>query len=147
MDEKEDLMEINEELKDEKYMEAYSETKLFDKILKFAKKAGIKVIYLALLLFYTLQQKETPMKAKSVIVGALGYFIFPMDLIPDFIPIVGFSDDLTALAGALVMVAMHVNEDTKKKARERLQIWFGDYDENELETIDDKMSRDEIIEE
>ena len=133
----------NKELKERKYTEAYSEPKLFDKIKKFAKKAGIKVIYLALLLFYTLQQPETPRKAKSVIIGALGYFIFPMDLIPDFIPIAGFSDDLTALAGALVMVAMHVNEDTKRKAKERLRIWFGDYDQSELDTIDEKMSKDE----
>jgi uncharacterized membrane protein YkvA (DUF1232 family) len=137
----------NKELKERKYTEAYSEPKLFDKIKKFAKKAGIKVIYLALLLFYTLQQPETPRKAKSVIIGALGYFIFPMDLIPDFIPIAGFSDDLTALAGALVMVAMHVNEDTKRKAKERLRIWFGDYDQSELDTIDEKMNKDEIIEE
>ena len=42
------------ELEEKKYMEAYSEEKLFDKIMKFAKKAGIKVIYLALLLYYTL---------------------------------------------------------------------------------------------
>lgn len=137
----------NKELKERKYTEAYSEPKLFDKIKKFAKKAGIKVIYLALLLFYTLQQPETPRKAKSVIIGALGYFIFPMDLIPDFIPIAGFSDDLTALAGALVMVAMHVNEDTKRKAKERLRIWFGDYDQSELDNIDEKMNKEEIIEE
>ena len=137
----------NNELKERKYTEAYSEPKLFDKIKKFAKKAGIKVIYLALLLFYTLQQPETPRKAKSVIIGALGYFIFPMDLIPDFIPIAGFSDDLTALAGALVMVAMHVNEDTKRKARERLRIWFGDYDQSELDTIDEKMNENKTTEE
>lgn len=137
----------NKELKERKYTEAYSEPKLFDKIKKFTKKAGIKVIYLALLLFYTLQQPETPRKAKSVIIGALGYFIFPMDLIPDFIPIAGFSDDLTALAGALVMVAMHVNEDTKRKAKERLRIWFGDYDQSELDNIDEKMNKEETIEE
>jgi len=136
----------NKELQEEKYTEAYSENKLFDKIMKFAKKAGIKIIYLALLLFYTLQQPETPKKAKSVIIGALGYFIFPMDLIPDFIPVVGFSDDLTALAGALVMVAVHVNEDTKRKARERLRVWFGDYDHSDLDTIDEKMNKEETVE-
>lgn len=133
----------HKELEEQKYTEAYSEPKLFDKIMKFGKKAGIKVIYLALLLYYTLQQKETPKKAKSVIIGALGYFIFPMDLIPDFIPIAGFTDDLTALAGALVMVAVHVNEDTKRKAKERLHIWFGDYDHSELDTIDEKMNKEE----
>lgn len=132
-------MDVNEELKDEKYKEAYSETKLFEKIIKFAKKAGIKVIYLALLLFFTLQQSTTPIVAKSVIIGALGYFIFPLDFIPDFIPIAGFSDDLTALVSALVAVALYVNEDTKLKAKEKLHVWFGEYDESELESIDNKI--------
>jgi len=128
--------EINEELKDEKYTEAYSVPKLFDKIIKFAKKAGIKIIYLALLLFYTLQQTTTPTWAKSIIVGALGYFILPVDLIPDFIPVAGFSDDLTALASALVAVALFVEEDTKLRAKEKLHVWFGAYDESELKSID-----------
>lgn len=132
--------EINEELKDEKYTEAYSEPKLFDKIVKFAKKAGIKIIYLALLLFYTLQQTTTPTWAKSIIVGALGYFILPVDLIPDFIPVAGFSDDLTALASALVAVALFVEEDTKLRAKEKLRVWFGAYDESELKSID-KMTK------
>lgn len=128
------------ELNEEEYAKAYSEPKLFDKIKKFAKKAGIKVIYLALLLFYTLQQPETPMKAKSIIIGALGYFILPVDLIPDIIPIAGFTDDLTALMAALVTVALYINEDTKMKARVKLRIWFGDYDESDLSKIDEKMN-------
>lgn len=129
-------VELKEELKNEKYGEAYSEPKLFDKIIKFAKKAGIKIIYLALLLYFTLQQSSTPTWAKSIIVGALGYFILPIDLIPDFIPVAGFSDDLTALASALVAVALFVEEDTKVKAKEKLHVWFGAYDESELKSID-----------
>ncbi|MHC1734513.1 MAG: YkvA family protein [Erysipelotrichaceae bacterium] len=132
-------MDINEEMKDSKYREAYSETKLFNKILKFAKTAGTKAIYLALLLFYTLQQATTPKWAKSVIVGALGYFILPLDFIPDFIPIAGFSDDITALLSVLVAVALYVNEDTKAKARARMQVWFGSYDETKLDEIDRKI--------
>lgn len=133
-------MDVKEELKDPKYTEAYSETKLFDKIIKFAKAAGIKVIYLALLLFFTLQSSTTPMVAKSVIVGALGYFIFPLDFIPDFIPIAGFSDDLTALVSAVAAVALYVDEDTKQKAKAKLRVWFGDYDESELDNIDNKIN-------
>jgi len=125
-------MDVNEERKDQKYAEAYSENKLFEKILKFAKDAGIKVIYLALLLFFTLQQSTTPMVAKSVIIGALGYFIFPLDFIPDFIPIAGFSDDMTALVSALVAVALYIDEDTKSKAKAKLHVWFGAYRRSEF---------------
>lgn len=133
-------MEINEELKDQKYTKAYSENKLFEKIKKFAKVAGVKVIYLALLLFYTLQQTSTPKWAKSVIIGALGYFIFPVDFIPDFVPIAGFSDDLSALLAVIVAVALYIDEDTKSKAKAKLHVWFGTYDETKLDTIDNKIS-------
>jgi len=126
-------------LKEEKYTKAYTESKLLEKILKFAKSAGIKVIYLVLLLFYTLQQSTTPKLAKSIIVGGLGYFILPTDLVFDIIPMLGFTDDMTALISVLLAVALFINEDTKKKAKEKLHIWFGTYDETELEVIDNKI--------
>ncbi len=134
-------MNYDEELKDQKYKKAYSENKLFLKIKKFAKDSGIKAIYLCLLLFYTLQKSTTPKWAKSVIVGALGYFILPLDFIPDFLPITGFSDDITALLSVLVAVALYVDEETKAKARTKLHDWFGSYDEVKLEIIDRKISK------
>jgi len=134
-------MEIKEELKKHKYTEAFSESELFDKIIKFAKAAGIKVIYLALLLFYTLQRPTTPKWAKSAIVGALGYFILPLDFISDFIPFIGFTDDLTALGAVLVTVALYVDDEIKSKAKAKLHVWFGSYDEVKLDSIDQKIDK------
>lgn len=127
------------ELKDEKYHDAYSEDKLFDKILKFAKRAGLKLVYLALLLFYTLQKSTTPPIAKSIIIGGLGYFILPFDIIPDIIPLVGFSDDLTALFTVLVAVALYIDDEVKFKAKDKLKDWFGSYDGSELKDVDQKI--------
>jgi uncharacterized membrane protein YkvA (DUF1232 family) len=135
-------MDVKEELKEQKYTEAYSEAKLFRKIIRFAKAAGIKVIYLALLLFYTLTKPTTPFWAKAKIIGALGYFIAPLDFIPDLIPGIGYSDDLGALVYAFGAVAMHVDEESKHKAKERLHVWFGAYDESELDRIDRKINND-----
>ncbi|HZK70906.1 MAG TPA: DUF1232 domain-containing protein [Clostridia bacterium] len=133
-------MDINEKLKDQKYADAYSETKLFEKIIKFAKSAGIKVIYAALLLFFTLQKPATPVWAKTMIIGALGYFIFPVDFIPDFIPIAGYTDDLAALVAAIVAVAMYIDEDVKQKSKAKLHDWFKAYDESELNNVDNKIN-------
>lgn len=108
------------------------------KILKFAKKAGIQVIYAALLLFYVLKKPETPAKVKGTIVGALGYFILPLDLIIDTIPAVGYGDDLGAFALALGVAAMYIDEDVKSKAKQKLRHLFGDFDEEELGDIDKK---------
>ncbi len=134
-------MKFIEELKSKKYIKAYSESKFVEKVMKFAKNAGIKVIYVALLLFYTLQKTSTPAWAKSTIIGALGYFILPMDIIPDILPIAGFSDDITALLAVIVAVALYVDEDIKAKAKAKLHIWFESYDEVELKEIDDKIQK------
>ena len=134
-------MKFIEELKNQKYIKAYSETKFVQKIMKVAKNAGIKVIYVALLLFYTLQKATTPAWAKSAIIGALGYFILPTDIIPDILPIAGFSDDITALLAVIVAVALYVDEDTKSKAKAKLRIWFESYEDVELKEIDDKIQK------
>ena len=134
-------MDINEEIKDKKYTEAYSEEKLFEKIVKIAKASGTKIIYLALLLFYTMQKETIPIKTKAIIIGALGYFILPGDMIPDFIIGIGHMDDLTVLLGALAVVATYVDEETKAKATAKLKTWFKNYNKEELEEIDQKIEK------
>lgn len=114
----------------EKQMEAaskhFSDDKFWGKLKKFAKKAGASVVYAVLLLYYTLQKPEVPMKTKSIIIGALGYFILPLDLIPDVFVGLGYTDDLGALGIALFQVAMYIDEDIKNQAKEKLKYWFGD---------------------
>lgn len=103
----------------------YSDDKFWDKLKKFAKKAGSSVVYAVLLLYYTLQKPEVPKKTKAVIIGALGYFILPVDLMPDMLMGIGFTDDLGALGIALLQVAMYIDDDIKMKARMKLADWFG----------------------
>ncbi|USG65499.1 YkvA family protein [Brevibacillus ruminantium] len=125
----------------EKYAKAYSEESFWKKVKKFAKKAGGKVVYVALLLYYALQNPKTPAWAKTVILGALGYFISPLDIVPDVTPVVGYGDDLTTLIGALVMVAVYIDEEVKGKARSKLTDWFGTEVLPELEEIDEKLNK------
>ncbi|AYA76037.1 hypothetical protein DOE78_11640 [Bacillus sp. Y1] len=105
----------------------FSDEKFWEKLKKFAKKAGSSVVYAVLLLYFTLQKPEVPVKAKTIIIGALGYFILPFDLIPDLAVGVGYTDDLGALGVALFQVAMYIDEDIKNKAKDKLKEWFGDH--------------------
>ena len=118
--------EINTETvsKSQKY---YSEEKFWGKLKKFAKKAGYSVVYAVLLLYYTMQKPEVPIKVKAIIMGALGYFILPLDLIPDIAIGIGYTDDLGALGIALVQVAMYIDNDIKDQAKAKLVDWFGDH--------------------
>ncbi|TYR80630.1 DUF1232 domain-containing protein [Priestia megaterium] len=115
----------------------FSDEKLWDKLKKFGRKAGASVVYTVLLLYYTLQKPEVPPKAKAVIIGALGYFILPIDLIPDLAAGIGYTDDFGALGLALVQVAMYIDDEIKQKAKTKLQNWFKD--NVDLSTIDMKL--------
>ena len=107
------------------YGKYYSEDSFWKKLLKFARAAGREVVENALSLYYTAQAPDTPAWAKTVITGALGYFILPADAIPDLIPAVGYGDDLGALGAALATVAVHVTPENKARAKEKAAEWFG----------------------
>lgn len=126
-------MKIIENL--ESYREHYSESKLMDKIRKFATSAGQKVVYAALLGFYVLRSDEVPFADKAKIYGALGYFILPVDLIPDAIPVMGFTDDFAALMFVLNAVKASITPRIRRQAMDQLTEWFGEIDEDELETL------------
>ena len=103
----------------------YSDSSFWDKVKKFALTAGKEVIEKALWLYYAAQRPETPKWAKTAIYGVLAYFISPIDAIPDVTPLVGFTDDLGALAAAIAMTSAYINEDVKRKTSEKLLSWFG----------------------
>lgn len=94
------------------------------RLLNMQKKAGRKVIEKALLLYYADQNPQTPIWAKTTIYGALGYFIFPVDAIPDFIP-GGYVDDFGVLVAAIATVSMYITEEVKAQAKRKLRDWFG----------------------
>ena len=104
--------------------DGYSDAGFWHKLKLFAKKAGLEVIDKALCLYYAAQRPDTPKWAKTVIFGALAYFIAPIDAIPDLTPVLGFSDDLGALAAALAMVSMYIDDSVKSQAAEKSAAWF-----------------------
>lgn len=121
------------------YIIKYSEVDLWDKIKEYAKKAGVQVIYMVLLLFYAMQSPSVPTKVKAIITGALGYFISPIDIISDFIPVVGYTDDAGVLLAALLAVAFFIDDECKQKARNQIKEWFGEDCLDELLEIDKKI--------
>ena len=114
----------------------YSEEALWIKIGKFANKAGTTVIEKVLILFYTAQQSNVPIAIKASIFGALGYFILPFDLVSDFIPLVGWTDDLGALATVLTLAAAYITPEVNEQAQQKLSDWFGKQDEKKIEQFD-----------
>ena len=68
--------------------------------------------------------KDTPVWAKTVLIGALGYFICPIDAVPDLIPVGGYADDAGAIAAALGLVAAHIKPEHRDIAKQKAEEWF-----------------------
>lgn len=114
------------------YDNNYSEVGFWEKIAEVAMKAGEKVIYYALLLYYTAIASSTPSSAKVMILSALGYFILPFDLIPDIMPVVGFTDDLSALVACYKTVKANITPAIQQQAKDKMEEWFGIVDDDKI---------------
>jgi uncharacterized membrane protein YkvA (DUF1232 family) len=123
----------------DKYAKYYSEESLWEKIKKFSKAAGVKVVYAVLLLYYAMKDSGVSLKTKLFIAASLGYFIMPADAILDFTPLIGYSDDLGVLLFALKQVSSAITPVVKEKARSKITEWFPQADENEMAELEQKM--------
>ncbi|NYF25261.1 YkvA family protein [Sporosarcina sp. JAI121] len=103
----------------------YSDEKFWDKVMKYGKQAGKTTVYYSLLLFYAAKSPSVPKSSKLIIVGALSYLIFPIDLIPDFIPAVGLADDASVIAAAVYKIIQHIDEDIKNQAKMKAKMLLG----------------------
>ncbi len=103
----------------------FSESAFWEKLTRHAKTAGRVLVEYALILYHVLKDADTPTWARAAIVSALAYFISPLDLIPDFVPVVGFTDDIAALVSALGAVVGHIKPEHRQLAQETTDTWFG----------------------
>ncbi|MDX1476267.1 MAG: DUF1232 domain-containing protein [Saprospiraceae bacterium] len=100
---------------------------------------GQQTVYAALLMVHAFRRKETPLWAKNIIVGALGYLLAPFDAVPDLTPIIGYTDDLGVLTFGLVTIASYINHDVRIEARKRVKALFGTLDVASLQAVDEKL--------
>lgn len=120
-----------------KYKEKFTKNEFIEKIQRIAKRAGAKLVYAALILYYSVESDKVSIKDKAIIIGALGYLITPLDLVPDAIPLAGLGDDLTVLIYVLQKIWGNIDDDVKQKAKEKLSQWF---DEDEMKATENLFS-------
>ncbi|MEM9820441.1 MAG: YkvA family protein [Bacteroidota bacterium] len=122
-----------------KYNRVFSEGRLWKKLNRYGRQAGTNVVYTVLLLYYAYRRKETPHWARNIILGTIGYFLAPIDTIPDLTPLFGYTDDIGVLSFGLVTIASYVNMEVKIQARKTLKNWFGEINLEALKTVDDRL--------
>lgn len=106
-----------------KYQSEYSESRLWDKLAKFAKKAGYEVVVNILKLYFSIALGKANAKQIAIIIGALGYFISPIDAIPDVLP-GGLTDDAGIIAAAVSTLACCSDPEVVAAAKAKASEWF-----------------------
>lgn len=109
-----------------KYQGEFSQNKFWNKVKAHAGKMGRGLVSKALELYYLMLSSEVPIAAKAQIAGALGYLILPIDLIPDAIPVAGFTDDLAAIAFVLKNVSSYITPSIREQAKKKCDELFGE---------------------
>ena len=122
------------------YANKFSQSEFAEKIARIAKRAGAKLVYAALILYYTLQSDKVSKADNAIIIGSLGYMISPLDVIPDAIPIAGLTDDLAVLLYVLKKVWTGIDPEIVEQAKSKLSRWF---DEDEIAEIGDILETEE----
>lgn len=70
--------------------------------------------------YYCALDRETPLRVRASLLGALGYFVLPLDGIPDFILGFGFTDDAAVIMGVLALMRAHITDEHRSAARKAL---------------------------
>ena len=69
---------------------------------------------------YCALDRRTPRRVQLALIAAIAYFVMPADAIPDWLPVVGFTDDAAVLAAALKLVSDHISDAHRQAAREKI---------------------------
>ena len=107
------------------YAKQYSEPSFWAKVGRFFMAAGRELVEQVLILKYVAESPDTPRHVKALIYSCLGYFISPIDAIPDLTPVVGFADDLGAVIATIALLAVHITPEIKERARKKADEIFG----------------------
>ncbi len=102
----------------DQYAGNYSDEELQRKIVKGG--LGRNLLRKVYTLYEVLKAPDTPLWVKAGIIAVLGYFICPIDVIPDVLPVVGYSDDLAVIAGELAAIASYVTPQIEERVEDRM---------------------------
>jgi uncharacterized membrane protein YkvA (DUF1232 family) len=93
-------------------------------LARLLRRAGRTVARPALECYEMVVDGATPHQARLTVLAALTYLMVPLDLIPDFLPAAGFTDDMVALTALLGLCSRHITPAIRSRAKDRLERWF-----------------------
>lgn len=110
---------MDSKLQVNKYLKYYNESAFKKKLLKLSGKLSSQLLTYVIVLYTLIKDKNIPNKTRLIFIAALGYFILPTDLVADFLPVLGFTDDLAFLTYAIGTASTYITPELLEKAKEK----------------------------
>ena len=123
----------------------YSDNKMNEKLEKVAKKVGATILYPVLMLYNLMKAPTTPVQEKVMIVVPLAYFILPADMLPDFIPAMGFADDGVAIMASINQLSSSLTLEIQEQTKNQYRTMTGDDDTALVDSISDLIHNNQDI--
>ena len=123
----------------------YSDNKMNEKLEKVAKKVGATILYPVLMLYNLMKAPTTPVQEKVMIVVPLAYFILPADMLPDFIPAMGFADDGVAIMASIKQLSSSLTLEIQEQTKNQYRTMTGDDDTALVDSISDLIHNNQDI--
>jgi uncharacterized membrane protein YkvA (DUF1232 family) len=98
--------------------ESVAEASFLEKLRKFASRLGREAAERVVAMYHCMRDPDTPVQAKATIAGAVAYFILPLDLIPDALLGVGYTDDIAAIGLAFTAVVKSIKPEHFEAAQQ-----------------------------
>lgn len=124
------MCKIKEFIASKEDIESFNENELWDLLQDSAKSIGRELVYKTLQLWYVMQKPTLSIRYKAIIVGTLLYLICPVDAIPDFIPVYGWSDDAMVIITAISAVVGEIDDKVNQKAEEKCNEIFSRFEKS-----------------
>lgn len=114
------------------YASKYDELELKPFLKASAKKLGKHIVLYAMIIFTLISDSKVPVKVKLVFTAAIGYLILPADLITDFLPYIGFTDDIAFLSYVISQASDYITPEVTQEAKAKMKNWLN----MEIEEVD-----------
>ena len=106
------------------YIDFYDELELFSMLKVAGKKLGSQVILYALIMVTLIGDSKIPMKVRLVFMAAIGYLILPTDIVADFLPVIGFTDDIAFLTYVVSSASEYITPEVRDRAKDKMEKWI-----------------------
>ena len=102
----------------------YDELELKPFLKASAKKLGKHIVLYAMIAYTIISDTKVPVKVKLVFMAAIGYLLLPTDLVSDFLPYIGFTDDIAFLSYVISQASDYITPEVTQEAKSKMKSWL-----------------------